>query len=147
MAVGAAVILCDFSGAGPMVTTAEFDELRPLNFGFEALREPLQPEHLLREIARYDAVDAARVRDRIRLDAGLVTAVEELLAIYRDAIAERPVRRQRSLPDLRQVPQRLLLDLHWRWIRQPPGRRNWIRAIPGVRRIVGRARRMLDGAS
>jgi len=41
MAVGAAVILCDFSGVGPMVTSTVFDGLRPLNFGFEALRDPL----------------------------------------------------------------------------------------------------------
>src|SRR5689334_14553757 len=33
LAVGAAVILCDALGAGPMVTTANMDHLRPLNFG------------------------------------------------------------------------------------------------------------------
>jgi hypothetical protein len=61
MAVGTAVILCDFSGIGPIVTSTRFEELRPLNFGFEALRDPLEPEHLLREIARYDPEDAPDV--------------------------------------------------------------------------------------
>ncbi|HSU84599.1 MAG TPA: glycosyltransferase, partial [Thermoanaerobaculia bacterium] len=33
MAVGAAVVLCDQAGAGPLVSTGELDRLRPLNFG------------------------------------------------------------------------------------------------------------------
>ena len=37
MAVGNAVILCDGVGCGPYVSTANFAELRPLNFGVRAL--------------------------------------------------------------------------------------------------------------
>ena len=98
MAVGTSVILCDFSGVGPMVTSKQFDELRPLNFGFEALRDPLRPEPLLREIARYDPEDAARVRDLLRSHAGLVDAVENLVAIYHGAIAEHRRGRSGSIP-------------------------------------------------
>src|SRR5262249_55428078 len=39
MAIGAAVVLCDAAGAGEIVTTANFDRLRPLNFGIRTLRE------------------------------------------------------------------------------------------------------------
>ncbi|HSS47480.1 MAG TPA: glycosyltransferase, partial [Thermoanaerobaculia bacterium] len=43
MAVGAAVVLCDQAGAGPMVTMKNFDRLRPLNFGIRTLRERVTP--------------------------------------------------------------------------------------------------------
>src|SRR5207253_87507 len=33
MAVGNAVVLCDYTGAGPMVTSENFDALRVMNFG------------------------------------------------------------------------------------------------------------------
>ena len=42
MAVGAAVILCDEAGSGPMVTTQELDRLRAFNFGLRTLRRPLE---------------------------------------------------------------------------------------------------------
>ena len=35
MASGCAVIQCDYFGAGRLVTTANFEELRPWNFGFQ----------------------------------------------------------------------------------------------------------------
>jgi hypothetical protein len=88
MAVGAAVILCDYRGVGPLVTSCEFDALRPLNFGFQALREPLKPENLLRQIARYDAGDAAKVSQMLRSNAGLDSAIADLVEIYRTTIAE-----------------------------------------------------------
>ncbi len=40
LAVGAAVVLCDSTGVGPMVTASNFEQLRPLNFGIRALCEP-----------------------------------------------------------------------------------------------------------
>jgi len=40
LAVGAAVVLCDARGVGPMVTSSQLDHLRPLNFGLRALRDP-----------------------------------------------------------------------------------------------------------
>jgi hypothetical protein len=98
MAVGTAVILCDFQGLGPMVTSAEFDRLRLLNFGFKALQEPYHPENILREIYRYDAQDAISVRDQLRASAGLNQAVKEMVDVYQQVIEEqkqasvRPVR-------------------------------------------------------
>ena len=101
MAVGTAVVLCDFGGVGPLVTSAEFDQLRPLNFGFQALREPLEPENILRQIARYNPVDAALVRDRLRSCAGLTGAVENLVHIYQQVIAEQ--QQSPTHPDERRV--------------------------------------------
>ncbi|MBW8878071.1 MAG: glycosyltransferase [Acidobacteria bacterium] len=88
MAVGAAVVLCDQSGSGPMVTAEGFDRLRPLNFGIRTLREPVTPDILVREIRRYDPADAAEVSQRVRTQAGLEGAVGRLTALYEEVIAE-----------------------------------------------------------
>jgi hypothetical protein len=88
MAVGAAVVLCDMKGVGAMVTTENLDRLRPLNFGARTLAEPATPAALAREIARYDAADAAEVSRRIRRDAGTGALVDALVALYGEVIAE-----------------------------------------------------------
>src|SRR5215813_2294143 len=66
MAVGNAVVLCDFKGLGPMVSINNFDSLRPMNFGSRLLVNPLRPELIREEIERYDPNDAARVCQRVR---------------------------------------------------------------------------------
>ena len=143
MAVGSAVILCDSSGVGPMVTSARFDELRPLNFGFEALCDPLEPEILLREIARYDPDDAARVQDLVRSRAGLVPAVERLVAIYDEVIAEQPQGLSHRRPKRRPYRSTLYLRLYWRWTSVSPELREKLKRLSivqitarGVRRIL-----------
>jgi hypothetical protein len=88
LAVGAAVILCDASGVGPMVTTKEFDRLRPLNFGIRTLGGPLDASTIVREINRYDAQDAAEVSKRVRASAGLETIVDDLVELYHEVIEE-----------------------------------------------------------
>jgi hypothetical protein len=88
MAVGAAVVLCDMFGSGPLVTSGELERLRRLNFGMRTLSMPNDPEVLEREIARYDAEDAAEVSRRIRACAGLDSLVEEIVELYREVIAE-----------------------------------------------------------
>lgn len=86
MAVGTAVILCDFSGAGPMVTSKEFTALQPLNFGFQALRCPLKQEFLVEQIERYNAADALKVRDLLRGSHRLDQAVQQLVSSYQQVI-------------------------------------------------------------
>lgn len=88
MSVGTAVILCDVAGAGPMVTSANVEQLRPLNFGVRALREPLDADYLRKQIDLYDASDAAAVSRIIRESAGIESMADRLCAIYTDAIAE-----------------------------------------------------------
>ncbi|MEO5823247.1 MAG: glycosyltransferase family 4 protein [Vicinamibacteraceae bacterium] len=88
-AVGAAVVLADVSGIGPMVTTQNFAELRPLNFGIRTLRHEASVEVIAREVARYDAADAAAVSRRVRETAGHETLVDELLDLYAEVLAER----------------------------------------------------------
>jgi hypothetical protein len=88
MSVGAAVILCDAVGAGPMVTTANLDQLRRINFGMRALTHPVTLEFLGGEIARYDAADAAAVSRAVRERAGTGAMVDELCTLYAEVIAE-----------------------------------------------------------
>jgi glycosyltransferase involved in cell wall biosynthesis len=88
MAVGTAVILCDFRGAGEMVTSVNVDEFRRWNFGARILRWPIDPEILLKQIARYDSGDAAEVSRRMRASAGLDAQVDQLVALYREVLAD-----------------------------------------------------------
>ena len=146
MAVGCAVVLCDYAGVGPMVTAAQFDWLRDRNFGFEALNEPLAPAPIQREIARYDPADATRVRDLIRARAGLEGAVDQLVGSYRDVIAEH----RSAVPShgVRRVDagawrERFALRLHWAWMAMPRRHRERIKRLPGLRRILDAVRRRM----
>lgn len=88
LAVGCAVVLVDFAGTGPMVTTADLDRLRRNNFGRRLLVGALDPDVIGVEIARYDAGDAARVSASIRATAGLEAQLDTLEALYREVIGE-----------------------------------------------------------
>lgn len=88
LAVGAAVVLCDAAGCGPMVASSNLDRLRPLNFGFRALDQPLSVPALADQIARYDPSDAKRVSDNLRQVAGLDRAVARYLDLYRRILDE-----------------------------------------------------------
>jgi hypothetical protein len=88
IATGAAVVLCDRWGVGPMVTTAEFDRLRPLNFGYRTLQDPLVPAVIRREIGRYDPRDAEAVSRRLRSVADAGAVIDHLVDLYREVIAE-----------------------------------------------------------
>jgi glycosyl transferase family 4 len=144
MAVGSAVVLCDFGGVGPMVTAAAFDDLRAKNFGMEALRDPLEPRLLLREIERYDPLDAEAVRDLIRSRASLASSVEQLGQIYRDVLAEHRRTPSRDRGPRRRSPIRpwIFLRLHWAWNAVPTHRRGAIREVPGAHRVIGALRRL-----
>jgi hypothetical protein len=84
MAVGCAVVLCDFAGAGPMVRADTFGELQKLNFGAGTLTRPLRPELIVAEIEKYSAADAKVVSERVRQDAGLSSAVMEWIELYEE---------------------------------------------------------------
>jgi hypothetical protein len=88
MAIGSAVILCDFCGVGPMVTASEFEKLRMMNFGFQSLTKALKVENILPEISRYDPDEAIKVRDLIRTTANLQQAAKNMLANYETIIKQ-----------------------------------------------------------
>jgi len=82
------VILWDAGKSGPLVTTENFDSLRNLNFGIRALRNNATADALSREIARFDSSDAEKVSKRIRAEAGREQALDKLISIYHEVLAE-----------------------------------------------------------
>jgi len=88
LAVGNAVVLCDFAGLGQMVTSAEVSELRRLNFGLRTLRNKLSPDLIANEIAKYDAHDAKSVSQTIRAISDVNNMVDELVQQYREVMLE-----------------------------------------------------------
>ena len=111
LAVGAAVILCDARGSGPLVTANELEKLRRLNFGIRALGEKIDPDLLLRQIGRYDAADAAEVSRRFRAGSDLGSVVDDAIALYGEVIEE-----YRGLPPTDPLEETRAAAGHLRWL-------------------------------
>ena len=110
LVTGTAVVLCDFSGLGPMVSTANYAALRPWNFGAAVLTKQPTVEAIVEEVLKYDPDDSAVVSNLMRADAGMETALSQWLALYR-AVLEQP----RDIVD--DAKERVLLenlDRNWR---------------------------------
>jgi hypothetical protein len=88
MATGAAVVVCDVRGVAGMVSSANFDRLRRLNFGVRSLMQPLNADVLQREMGRYSPDDAKRVWDLVRRVATNDSLHEDYLALYGEVIDE-----------------------------------------------------------
>ncbi len=88
LAVGAAVVCCDYVGLGPLVTSANVERLREWNFGWRTLTEPHHVEQIVERIDAYDAADATRVRDFVRAHASLASSLDAYVSLYEQAIAE-----------------------------------------------------------
>lgn len=111
LAVGTAVVLCDATGSGPLVTSGELDRLQRLNFGIRTLTEKVDPNLLSREIARYDPVDAAEVSRKIRSGSDLNSVVDDAIALYYEVIEEF---RRRSPSEPRE--ENLAVAEYLRWL-------------------------------
>ena len=140
MAVGAAVVLCDFRGAGTMVRSADVEEFRRWNFGARLLRQPLDPRILLKQIMRYDPDDATRVSRKIRASAGLAHQVDELIALYREVLAEW---RHAPKPSRRSEVRSAALAL--RGVQPPIRRRERLRRIRFVGPVLVAIKRLVFG--
>jgi hypothetical protein len=88
MAMGAATVLCDVEGLGPLVTAAGFDGLRPWNFGRQVLTEPHATAAVHARLDAYDPAEAAAVSALVRARCGLPDAVREVRALHADVLAE-----------------------------------------------------------
>ncbi len=90
LAVGCATVLADGAGAGPLVTSDNYEVLRRRNFGIRELRHGHDVSWYAAQIAQYRAEDAARVSARVREEAGMEPAIDRLLDIYGAAMAAPP---------------------------------------------------------
>ena len=102
MAVGAAVVLCDAAGSGPMVTPDIVARLRQWNFGARTLTQALDPDRLAQEIEKYDPAQATAVSAMIRQEASLDAALDRYEELYREVMAL-PVSADRSVRPLLQA--------------------------------------------
>lgn len=90
LACGCAVVQVDHFGAGQMVTLANFNELRPLNFGYQSMTSEATAEHIGAEIDKYDADAALAVSNRLRREASLGTTIGQLEDVYQQVVGFRP---------------------------------------------------------
>jgi predicted nucleic acid-binding Zn-ribbon protein len=88
MATGAAVILCDAAGLGPLVTPDNFEELRAGNFGMRVLRSAHEKSVIQAAIQEYDRDRVRAVADIVRSSLGLTNIVPRIAQLYEEAIAE-----------------------------------------------------------
>lgn len=88
MATGAAVILIDGRGFGGLVTIANYDLGRRLNFGLGMLKAQPTSDALVDAISAYDPQDADAVSQRVRHDADLDHAILRLEDIYSAVVRE-----------------------------------------------------------
>jgi hypothetical protein len=140
MAVGAAVVVCGPGGVGMLVTSAELDALRPLNFGRRSYRLPFEAEHLGAQMDRYDARDAEAVSRRIRSLVGLDALSAGLVEVYEAVVEE-----QRAAPPSWQEESAALADTllwiagHWEATVQRAARQRFRERLDrrGWRRFLG----------
>jgi hypothetical protein len=86
LACGTALIACDAAGLGGMVTPGNYEKFRALNFGIRTLRDSITVEAIMRELDRYDATGAQKVTQRLRAEATMETAIDQILDVYQEAI-------------------------------------------------------------
>jgi hypothetical protein len=149
LSVGAAVVIYFGPRIGPLVTSDEVDGLLQLNFGIRAMGPRLKPEALgqavARELARYDALDAAAVSQRVRETAGLEPAVDEIVKVYEEAVAEL---RASGGPDFRaeeRAAAEYIQLLHKEWSRDLTWRtRTRIMRVPLLGRLARRLALITD---
>lgn len=93
MAVGAMVIICSSRKFGPPVLSENLAGLRAKNFGIRTQVFPVSADLLEGHLRRYNAGDAASVSARIREEAALDRAVDQLMEVYesaRESVRENP---------------------------------------------------------
>lgn len=88
LTTGCAVVVADYTGLGGMVTSANLDALRRLNFGVRSLQKtPISQDAVRAELALYSPEDAQRVSAAMRQSADMQGAVTRLEAIYAEVMA------------------------------------------------------------
>lgn len=88
LAVGSAVVVCDAAGLGELVTTANVERLRALNFGIRTLTQPLTASAICDQLKRYDPEDALEVSKWVRARATAEAAIDALVKLYELTIEE-----------------------------------------------------------
>jgi hypothetical protein len=107
LSAGCAVIVCDANGLGGLVTPETCERFRRHNFALRSLTRAVTPGAVGAEIDGYDCERAEAVAARMRADAHLDHYLDQLVALYRAAIAEHRADPP-SEPAIRDASQRFL---------------------------------------
>jgi hypothetical protein len=99
LACGTALIACDAAGLGGMVTPGNYERFRALNFGIRTLRDPITVETITREIDLYDATSAREVTQRVRAEAAMEPAIDEIIDVYQEAVDAQLAARATKYPE------------------------------------------------
>ncbi|MEN3272824.1 MAG: hypothetical protein V7636_1585, partial [Actinomycetota bacterium] len=136
LAVGCAVVLCDFPGLGPLVTMERIEQLEAMNFGFESLDHPHTAQGVAARLAEYDAAGAADVSRWVRANRSLSEHATNLERLYLELTAEGaadPVR----FPLRERIQVRSASIAYHAWGRAPESTRRVVRrAVPAARRLA-----------
>lgn len=96
LATGAAVILYVMRHSGPMVSSANIDQLIAENFGVRAMLTPLTPDEVRlsieEQLARYNPDDTKNVARIVRTRLSQDLVMSDILALYEEAIQEQAER-------------------------------------------------------
>lgn len=88
MATGAAVIVCDFTGLGGMVTSSNMNHFRDFNFGMKLMTNTPTKNNLLEEINKYDPSETVKVSEYIIKESDFLTVIDRLEAIYSELMID-----------------------------------------------------------
>lgn len=88
LAAGCAVVVCDVNGIGGLVTPETYEWFRRHNFALRSLTRAVTPSTVGAALDCYDRASAQTVTARIREEADVELYLDQLLALYRAAIAE-----------------------------------------------------------
>jgi len=122
---GCAVVVCDKRGISGLVTSDNYEALRARNFGLRSLGDLVTVEHCVREIQRYNPIDAARVGKRARHVADLEMLLDEFENLYAETLTG--ARRPHITPEAHERAVALFLheylprrpgDPRWPWLQQ-----------------------------
>lgn len=89
LACGAATVICDVKGAGPIVKTSNFERLRKDNFGRRILTQPMNAEYISQQIQQYDASNALEVTNTVRSECGVDKLCHQIENVYETVLNER----------------------------------------------------------
>lgn len=89
LAVGTAAVVADALGMGGLVTPANFDRLRRLNFGVRTMQGGPPTEASVRTaVSGYDPHDIQTLRGIVRAQASLDSVADQWVTLYQEVIAE-----------------------------------------------------------
>lgn len=131
-AVGCATVLCDASGVGPMVTTRNFAELRPMNLGVKALTKPLQPAAIMAEIERYDPADARQVCECARREIGIAEGIHQWIRLYETVLNEARTLPRDADEELRAAGVLLETLAHWSYENRVEWEQEQLKKLQGI---------------